>query len=122
MFDQTPSELARLEPQTRAIATSMVNYLRQHGYPAVIVRLGGRRNDAEQRHLVAHGFSRTMNSAHLDGRAFDLDMAGYARDDVPKELWYAIGQLAEQVGLRWGGRWGWDFGHFEVPKGWGDTW
>jgi len=118
VFDPTLGQLQGLEPTTRDVAQVLIDYLRNNGIPAIITAQGGRRNEAEQAKLVQMGLSRTSNSAHLAGRAFDLDVLGYSRDEVPKWLWQHLGQIAESAGLIWGGRWGWDWGHFEVPVGW----
>jgi len=58
-----------------------------------------------------------MRSAHLQGQAFDVDIHGLGRDDVPLWFWYDLGYFAEWIGFRWGGRWSdpRDYGHFENP-------
>lgn len=60
-----------------------------------------------------------MRSRHLTGDAFDVDVLGMNRDDVPEWWWHQLGNFAEsQLGLRWGGRWKSirDLGHFEDPR------
>lgn len=59
-----------------------------------------------------------MQSKHLLGKAFDVDVFGFGRDDVPLWVWEEIGPWAEmQLGLKWGGRFTSirDLGHFEAP-------
>lgn len=118
MFDPTPEQLAGLTPEARDVAVVLLNHFREAGVPLIITAQGGRRNDTEQRQLVQMGRSRTLQSAHLTGRAFDFDVFGYQRDQVPPLLWQYLGQLAEGYGLIWGGRWGWDYGHIELPPDW----
>jgi len=46
--------------------------------------------------------------------AFDVDVHGYRREDVPRYVWSWLGRLGEALGFRWGGRWSfYDPGHFE---------
>lgn len=120
MFDPTPAELEGLVPELQAIAFEVIAVLRNLGYPAGITVQGGRRNEAEQRKLLAAGRTRTLHSAHLEGRAFDLDLLGYSRDRVPDWFWNLVGPWVEQkFDLVWGGRWAGfrDVGHFELPPG-----
>lgn len=115
--DPTLAQLRGLTAQTRALAVELINELRDAGWPAVIVALGARRTQAEQRQLVRTGLSNDLHSPHLRGRAFDLDLYRQKRGDVPQVFWEAAGELGEQLGLRWGGRWRKpDVAHFEVPR------
>lgn len=116
MSDPTSRVLRGLTPATRERAAIMVNALRELGIPAAIT--SGRRSLAQQRTLVNRGLSRTLDSAHLRGEAFDLDVLGIDRSAIPMQFWAILGPWAEQqLGLRWGGRWRsiWDPGHFELP-------
>jgi hypothetical protein len=116
--DRTELELATLHPQLQPIAFQFIATLRDLGYPAVITDLGGRRNAAQQSKLMNAGLSRTVNSAHVQGRAFDLDLSGYKREQVPNWFWEAVGPWAEsEFDLIWGGRWRTfrDVGHFQLP-------
>jgi len=91
-----------------------VNAAREVGFPLVIT--SARRSIAEQQRLLLAGRTKTLNSKHLDGRAFDVDMWGWNRDDVPSWAWDYLGPLGESYGFTWGGRWSSfrDVGHFEV--------
>lgn len=102
-----------LEPVTAELAYYLLYEAWIAGVPLAIT--SGLRNEAEQGELVREGRSRTMRSKHLVGRAFDVDVLGIGRDQVPRWWWEEVGQVAERLGLQWGGRWGWDFGHFETP-------
>lgn len=115
MYDPTLANLYTLEPNTRNAAFYLVNAFRQAGVPVIIT--SARRSYAEQlRHYFA-GRSRTLTSRHLSGRAFDVDVAGWNRADIPASFWGVIGPYGEALGLKWGGRWKdpYDPGHFEAP-------
>jgi uncharacterized protein YcbK (DUF882 family) len=107
--------LAQLEPRTRDLAIQLVNAARDVGVPLIIT--SSRRSVEEQRRLVEAGRSRTMNSAHLRGEAFDVDVMGLRRDDIPRWWFSALGAYGESLGLVWGGRWSfYDPGHFELDR------
>ena len=113
--DPTPAHLARLDPDIAYRAWYLVYAARVAGYPLIIT--SSARDSATQRALVAEGRSRTLNSKHLTGHAFDVDWYGWHRDDVPMEFWHLLGPYAERhLGLKWGGRFTSirDFGHFEI--------
>ena len=95
----------------------MVNVLRAEGVPLMVT--SARRDADTQARLVREGRSLTLNSAHLDGRAFDVDVHGFHRDAVPLAFWHLLGPWAEKaLGLTWGGRWTSlrDYGHFELRR------
>jgi len=112
--DPTIRHLNTLQSKPSALGFQLINARREAGIPAYIS--SGRRTYNEQAKLVASGASQTMRSKHVDGKAFDIDILGYSRDDLPKWWWLAVGEYAERLGLRWGGRWAtfYDAGHFEV--------
>lgn len=112
--DRTADHLARLQPYIAARAFALINGLRAAGVPAYIS--SSTRTVSQQASLVRRGTSRTMQSKHLDGRAFDIDVLGWSRDALPKAWWLAVGEYAESLGLNWGGRWQsfYDAGHFEI--------
>lgn len=115
MSDRTQEFINGLEPRTAERAFWLVWSARNAGYPVVIT--SGRRTRGAQADLVRRGLSQTLDSAHLRGEAFDIDVFGMRRDDVPLWFWNIIGPWAEtNLGLRWGGRWRtlWDPGHFEL--------
>ena len=115
-YDPSPAIIAGLEPATASRAVYLITAVRQSGIP--LITTSGRRSSAEQAALVAAGRSRTMNSKHLQGKAFDVDIYGWDRNSIPKWFWDALGPWAERsLGLIWGGRWQsiYDPGHFETP-------
>lgn len=83
----------------------------------------GLRTLARQRHLVASGASKTLNSRHLDGHAVDVValIGGQARWDWPPYARIAIAfkQAASEldIPLEWGGDWTTikDGCHFQLP-------
>lgn len=113
--DETMRHLRQLSPDIRQAARFLVVAARNAGVPLKIT--SSIRTREEQRRLVAVGRSQTTRSKHLIGQAFDVDVLGFARDDVPLWFWYELGTFAERLGFRWGGRFSSlkDFGHFENP-------
>lgn len=117
--DPTPTQLDTLDPQIQWRALYMLNALRSIGIPAVIQPLGARRSQSEQLALYTSGtgVTSTTKSRHVNGMAFDLDIWGWNRNNVPDEFWKVLGPWAERVlGLTWGGRWSrpYDPGHFQL--------
>jgi len=91
----------------------MVTEVRRSGVPLYIS--SSVRSSALQAQLVRAGRSQTLRSKHLTGNAFDVDVLGFGRDQIPKWWFSRLGTFAERHGLRWGGRWSKprDLGHFE---------
>jgi len=111
VYDPTPGHLQQLENQTRLLATYLIIGARNAGVPLIIT--SSRRSRTEQIKLVMAGKSRTFNSKHLIGRAFDVDVYGWDRKSVPRYFWDALGDYAERLGLIWPLP-DWDPGHFET--------
>jgi len=113
-MDQTEAHISRLSSFLRPTAVELINACRDAGLPMVIT--SSRRTQQEQASLVRQGRSLTMQSKHLIGQAFDIDVYGMNRDAVPAWVWDEIGPYAESLGLRWGGRWATfrDVAHFEA--------
>lgn len=85
--------------------------------------ISGLRTKQEQEHLMAIGASKTMNSKHLTGHAIDI-MAwidGRPCWEVgPYRLIHPAFEVAAheiELPIKWGGEWGWDFGHYEIEGG-----
>ena len=112
--DPTYARLESLVPDARKRAAQLVSDARYAGIPLFIS--SSARSLQEQAGHVAAGRSAALNSKHLTGRAFDVDVWGYRREQLPKWFWDILGQHGESLGLRWGGRWTrpYDPGHFEV--------
>ncbi len=99
-----------------------------------IVPLQVWRSEQEQKALIARGVSKTMKSKHLEGLAMDFVFLGDLQDDgiinwdeVNPMYYRMIGQFWENLGGRWGGRFGvlsedydkklgWDGGHLEYKE------
>jgi len=111
--DPTRGHLLRLQHQTGHLAHTLVSAARGAGTPLFIS--SSTRTAARQRELVAAGRSATLRSRHLTGQAFDVDVLGFGRDQIPEWWLWNLGAYGEQLGLRWGGRWKVprDLGHFE---------
>lgn len=81
------------------------------------------RTPAEHADNLARGVSWTTRSKHLDGLAIDvapfetfmLHGPDKLQWDASDTIWLKLGQIGEQVGMVWGGRWKKtpDVGHFE---------
>jgi len=97
-------------------ALRLVSHVRNAGIPLHIS--SALRNPAQQAQLLRQGRTKTLQSKHLTGKAFDVDVVGFARGQIPKWWFYQLGSLAEPLGLRWGGnfRGFWDPGHFEDAR------
>lgn len=116
-MDKTLQELLTLEPWLQLRAWYHIAYLRYYGWPAVITQ--GRRTLAQQRQFVAAGTSKTLNSYHLYGRAWDVTLQGMTPDQVDArypDFYPLAAQIAKWLGVRWGGSWRSivDKPHFEV--------
>ncbi len=102
----------------------------------------GLRSAARQAQLVKAGASKTMNSRHLTGHAVDLwpldpatgkalpSDAAFKRGSAEARaasarLWADLRKVAavmknvaraQGVQIEWGGDWGWDAPHFQLPR------
>lgn len=90
------------------IAAWKENYFEDTGWTVYIFE--GKRSRTRQARLVEQGRSMTMNSRHLTGDAVDIwfkdeNGAPVPPDDVPPEYYEALGELGEEIGFTWGGRW-----------------
>jgi peptidoglycan L-alanyl-D-glutamate endopeptidase CwlK len=114
IVDPTPGHLAKLAPRISFKAEQFIDHLRFRGLPIIIT--SSLRTPSQQRVLVSQGRSTLLQSKHLDGLAFDVDIAGVGRNAVPAWIWDSIGPIGESFGLTWGGRWKSfrDVGHFEI--------
>jgi len=98
MYDPTPEKLEELESSTQEAAYWLIRVAREAGIPMMII--SGFRSPDLNRQVGG-----APNSLHLHGMAFDVQVSGFTREQLPKEWWAAVGSYAEQVlGLRWGGR------------------
>jgi peptidoglycan L-alanyl-D-glutamate endopeptidase CwlK len=111
-----------LEPFLRPYADGLIALARRAGIN--LRATSCYRTASQQAALYASGRSRPgpiltkldgyrSLSKHQQRLAFDLDVVGMNRDDVPRWVWYELGRIWKAAGGRWGGDWA-DFGHFEV--------
>ena len=110
--------------------------------PVPFTCIEGLRSAARQAQLVAQGASKTQNSRHLTGHAVDLwpldagsgkvlpSDAAFpkgSRDakEASERLWRDLRTIAaimkavaaeRGIALEWGGDWGWDAPHFQLPR------
>lgn len=114
-----------LDPDVKDAAKLLVDswndfYSEETGCRAFIFE--GVRSEERQRQLVAEGRSQTMQSKHLEGLAVDVwfeeadNGHPIAPDNVPPDWYEALGELGEEIGFTWGGRWKTlvDMPHFEA--------
>ncbi len=107
MIDPTQEKLDSLASEIQWRARSLVIEARDAGIPLMIIS-GLRSADLNAR------VGGAVHSLHLQGRAFDVQVQGYTRSQLPAYWWRALGEWAEQeLGLRWGGRFG-DVNHFDL--------
>jgi peptidoglycan L-alanyl-D-glutamate endopeptidase CwlK len=119
--DRTEQLLNTLDPAMAWRALEMVNWLREQGVPLVIS--SARRSRGEQQSLWEQGRPRpgpivtnTLNSKHVLGLAFDVDVQGWRRDALPGWFWEYLNEVGQALGLTWGGKFTRlsDKGHFEI--------
>ncbi len=107
MYDPTFEKLQSLDPAMFWQALELVNAAREAGIPLIVI--SGRRSLDVNRQVGG-----AQNSLHLAGRAIDVQVVGYTREQLPASWWRALGVWAEEnLGLRWGGRFA-DVNHFDM--------
>jgi peptidoglycan LD-endopeptidase CwlK len=95
---------------------------------ATILQFGGLRTLDDQKLMVARGASKTLNSLHRKqstgyGHAIDIAPFPVDWDDLTRfNMWATLMFRAAMedeydVPLEWGGHWGWDYPHFQLPRG-----
>ena len=80
------------------------------------------RSKTEQLKLYAQGrtapgkiVTYVKHSKHNDGRAVDICVIKNGKADWRPESYFRLGEIAEELGLAWGGSWKMrDYGHFEI--------
>lgn len=125
--------LNELSPRFLPLAEKLIARCVEANIQVLIVCTG--RTDEEQAAAIAAGTSKVVRSKHQSGDAIDLvpykiyDLYGPdkvewdTRSPAAAAVWKRMGQIGEDLGLRWGGRFtplnaqglGWDPGHFEYP-------
>lgn len=100
--DSTVRVIETLEPWFQPFAIELINSLRAYGLPAIAT--SGRRTLQRQQELIAAGLTKATKSRHLQGTALDVGFLGYRAAQVPPEWWALAGDIWEEMGGRWGGR------------------
>jgi peptidoglycan LD-endopeptidase CwlK len=72
----------------------------------------------EQAELVREGKSKTMNSKHITGEAFDIAVLKNGKVSWDFNDYKPFGVLGEDIGLEWGGSWATfkDGPHFQLKS------
>lgn len=106
--DPTAQYLGGLDPDFAPYVLYFINAARQAGVPLVII--SGRRSSTINREVGG-----AERSLHLYGFAFDTQVQGYTREQIPLAWWQALGVFWESMGGRWGGRFNPpDVNHFDA--------
>lgn len=113
--------LDTLDSRFKPLAIELLARCVEARIPVIIINT--RRTQEEQLAARANGNSWIIHSKHQDGLAIDIcPLSAYVLHgsmklqwDANDLVWARIGELGEQLGLRWGGRWKQrDLGHFEL--------
>jgi peptidase M15-like protein len=107
MTDPTNEAIAGLHPAMQMAARTMVEAARAVGVPLVVI--SGLRSEAANLRVGGAPNSYHLDQLQLTGQpgalAFDVQILGYTRDQVPIWWWQMLGDWAEaNLGLYWGGR------------------
>jgi peptidoglycan LD-endopeptidase CwlK len=116
------ADLKGCDPELVHKVQAVIRDLAGHGIKAVVIE--GKRSKERQYELYEQGrvtpgpiVTRTLKSKHLEGKAADIwfRKLGRTTDKVPSRYWAMLGRAATAHGLIWGGDWGWDSAHVELP-------
>jgi len=127
-------KLEHLDPRVRAMAERMLSICAGEGIDLIITCTY--RSSEEQAALYAQGRTspgrivtnaqpgQSKHNARLNGKpaslAFDVVpiRSGKAVWDAKDPVWMRVGQIGEEIGLAWAGRWKRfrEFPHFELPE------
>lgn len=105
--------LRELSPSFRPLAEQFLARLTEAKIPVLITCTG--RTAEEQAAAIRAGTSKVAVSRHQSGNALDVVPFAIYRLHGPDEpmwrldddVWWVIGKIAEDLALRWGGRFGW---------------
>ena len=106
---RSQGNLHEVHEDLQAVARRAIELCKERGLDFICT--DGCRTFEEQRHFVATGKSKTMNSRHLGGLA--IDVAAYKNGkceyefEDQKELWLVFKEAADELGIpiEWGGNW-----------------
>jgi hypothetical protein len=104
---QSPYSMQGLNPKLQAAIPMIMSDMVARGWQPQIS--SGIRTPEEQAQKVAQGYSQTMNSKHLVGKAVDITDKRYGWDgpaaDTNYQFWNDLGESAKRHGMQWGGDW-----------------
>jgi len=108
MNDETSIHYGSLDADLQPYAAYFINAVRAAGVPLVLI--SGRRSSATNQ--TVGGAARSL---HLYGFAFDVQVVGYRREEIPLAWWARLGIFWESIGGRGGGRFSPpDLNHFDA--------
>ena len=102
----TCRDISKLVPELQTLLATFFSQLATMGIHMLVIETY--RTQARQDMLYQQGKSKVKRSKHQDFKAFDaipIDSTGKILWDYPPQSWKLIGQLAEKIGLKWGGNW-----------------
>lgn len=111
-----------LRPDVKAKYTVLKNQAAKEGVKIILIC--AERSQEDQDRLYAQGRTEpgkivtwVKESKHTQGLAFDVAVKRDGGIDWDPESYRTLGQIGENLGLVWGGRWRvGDYGHFEVKR------
>jgi peptidoglycan L-alanyl-D-glutamate endopeptidase CwlK len=96
-----------LNPKLASAIPNIMAELRAKGWQPKIA--SAIRTPEEQAEKVRLGYSQTMNSKHLHGKAVDIVDERYGwngpTSDTNHQFWKDLGEAAQRQGMQWGGNW-----------------
>lgn len=93
----TQRDLNLLTPKVKSAAEQLLKL-----HPEIFITETGRTIE-RQKELVKAGFSKTMDSKHLTGLAFDIAFNGKELYPTDESKWRKVADDAKKLGLDWGG-------------------
>ena len=123
LFARSAEEIESLSPIFAVKVQSILKHLKGKGWLPVVFH--GDRTREEQEEKVKAGYSKTMNSFHVEGTSFSRnrngvhwELKGEAADIVDArylwngaaadrdfQFWKDLGAITNTLGLTWGGDW-----------------
>lgn len=113
-----------LDPTFKPIVLEILTRLEKKGWQPIVAE--GRRTVEQQKEKVRLGYSKTMKSYHLTGKAADIvDKRFLWNKGVYHEFWLDLGAIVMELReknpkIRWGGVWDRPFSvyqHLQKTKG-----
>jgi len=112
--------LKGIHPVLAQKVNAIIIELEQKGWNPVIG--SGLRTLKEQKKLLKKGYTTTLRSKHLTGRAVDIVDKRYGwsgkASNLNFQFWKDLGEAAKRQGLIWGGNWKTfkDVAHVQLPN------